>query len=160
MTRRQLLGAAAILSVAFLIVLAVPPGERGLALLAFALLAGALAVLGAVTALASVPAATDEFLGVSQTGPDQRPGDLEAIESDVREALERGRVDDRLGATLRSVASALLARNHRIDLATDPQAAHRVLGDGLTWLLLTRARSSERVRPAELAAVVEELERL
>ena len=117
-------------------------------------------MLGAVTALASAPAATDEFLGLARAGPDQRPGDLEAIESDVRDALERGRVDDRLGATLRSVASALLARNHRIDLATDPQAAHRVLGDGLTWLLLTRARSSERVRPAELAAVVEELERL
>jgi hypothetical protein len=35
-----------------------------------------------------------------------------------------------------------------------------VLGDGVTWQLLTHARSSVRVRPAELAAVVEELERL
>jgi hypothetical protein len=158
-TRRALGSAAGVLTAAFLIVLAVPARDRALALLAFAILAGTLAVAGAVASLlAAAPSAGEEPLRGHAAPADQRPGDLAAIEVDVRDALASGRVDERLRTLAISIAAARLARRHRIELAADPDGARRVLGEGAAWKLLTSSRSAPTMRPAELAALVDELE--
>jgi hypothetical protein len=161
--RRSALGwAAALLVLAFVIVLGVPREQRALALYAFLLLAGALVLAGLVALLAAMPAAADERLRAAPAAGEQPPGDLEALERDVRDALREGSVSDRLWFQLRAVASMALACRHGVDLARDPETAERLLGDGPALALLgaPRSRTPVRLRARELAAAIDELERL
>jgi hypothetical protein len=154
--RRSTLGwTAAALVTAFLIVLAVPREQRGLALYAFLLFVGALALAGLVALIAVAPAGEDRLLEAVPPEPERRPGELEALEHDVREALSTGAVEDRLRSQFRSIAAVRLARAHTVPPSPSGDSA-------LARLLapLEPGRMRIRLRPGELARAVEELERL
>jgi hypothetical protein len=158
---RALRWPAGALAAAFLVVLAVPGDERALALYAFLLLAGALVLTGLVALLAAAPSGEDEPLRAPAPAPDRRPGDLDAFERDVRDALARdGAVSERLVAQIRAIALARLraGRGH----GADPEAAALRAGDPLAAVLLPARRGRDRLRlgAAELALLVDQLERL
>ena len=159
MTRRALGWAAAALALAFLLVLAVPGRDRALALFAFMLFAGALALAALVAVLAGAPRAGDGALVADAPAHELRPADLESIEHDVRGVLAGGIADEHLRSLVRSIALARLARNHGIDLRRDAAAAERLLGDDAAWGLLS-ARRGQRLDRGVLAGVVDALERL
>jgi len=146
-SRRTLGWAATIVVVAFVIVLAVSARDRGLALFALLLLVGALALAGLVLALLATPTASSAPLALAPPEPDVPPADLDQIEYDVREALATGIVDSRLRAVVRAVAAARLE-------------SHAQFGDGpLARLLAGGPHDVVRMAPAELVAVIGELER-
>jgi hypothetical protein len=148
--RRALGWAAAILVTAFLIVLAVPREERGLALYAFLLLAGALALAGLLMLLAAEPAGEDALLVGAAPAPERRPAELGEFERDVREVLRSGAVEDRLRGQLRAIAA--VRREHGQPLADGPLARLVAAPEP--------GRARLRMRPDELAQAIDELERL
>jgi hypothetical protein len=158
--KRSALGwAAGALAAAFLIVLGVPREHRALALYAFLLLAGAMVLAGLVALLALAPAGEDDLLEGVPPVPERRPGDLDAIELDVRESLESGAVEDRLRATIRGIAAVRVARR----AASDPEVAALLIGDGPLARVLApqlRGRARVRLRRGEFARAVDELEAL
>jgi len=162
MIRRHLGWSAGILALAFALVLAVPDHDRGLALFAFLLLAGALVLSVLVLALAGDRLAAEDRLAGVAASADASPAELSALASSMRTALRERALDERVYAAISAVASVRLARNHGIELARDPHAARAVLGDGMLWQLLESERTWVRLRVggSELTQIVEELERL
>jgi hypothetical protein len=133
----------------------VPREHRALALYAFLLLVGALALVGLVALIAVASAGEDALLEGVPPGPERRPGELDAIEHDVREALSSGAVEDRLRAQFRAIAAVRLARAR--------QAASPAGGEGPLARLLAPhepGRMRLRLRAGELARAVDELEQL
>jgi hypothetical protein len=127
----------------------VPRGERGLALYAFLLLAGALALAGLLALLAAEPSGEDVLLAGVMPAGERRPGDLEQLERDVGEALDGGAVDDHLRAQLRAIAAV---RRGSGQLADGPLA--RLLAPP------ERGRPRLRMPACDLARAIDELERL
>jgi hypothetical protein len=160
--RRHVGWSAAILALAFVVVLGVPDHDRGLALFAFLLLAGALVLSVLVLALAGDPLAAEDRLAGVPASADSAPAELTALASDIRTTLRERLIDERVYAAIRSVASVRLARNHGIELARDPGAAREVLGGGMLWQLLESERSWARLRVGarELTEIVDQLEGL
>jgi hypothetical protein len=152
----------AILALAFVLVLATPGHDRGLALFAFLLLAGALILGALVLALAGDPLALEDPLAGAPARADSPPAELSALTGSIRRAQRESALDERLYEAIRAVASVRLARDHGIELARNPRAAREVLGDGLLLQLLETDRGWSRVRVggAELARMVDQLERL
>jgi len=147
---------------AFLIVLAVPERNRALALYAFLLLVGALALAGLIAVLGAVPHADAGRLGAAPAPPGARPDDLDTLESAVRSTLSRRTIDEILQLRMRAIIVARLERGHGVSLDRDPAGARAVLGEGLLWALVDPERGARRTRldAAELAAVVDALEAL
>jgi hypothetical protein len=160
--RRQLGWSAAILALAFLLVLAVPDHDRALALFAFLLLAGALILSALVLALAADPLAQEDRLAGASASAESPPAELLALASTVRTALREHTLDERLYTTIRAVASVALASNHGIELGRDQAAAREVVGGGPLWQLLEAERTWPRlsVDGRELTQIVDQLERL
>lgn len=159
MRRRALGWTAALLAVAFLIVLAVPGTQRALALYAFLLLVGAIVLAGLVALVAAAPVAGEALLEGPAAAPERRPAELDTIEQEVRELIATGAIEDRLRVQVRAIALSRLAR-HGI---ADPAAAESLLGESpLGRIVAPRqpGRTRPRISPAELGAAVEELERL
>jgi hypothetical protein len=162
-TRSALGRGAAVLAVAFAVVLAVPAEHRAAALFAFLLLTGALTLAVLVALVAARAPARDLPLAALSPVPPRSPADLETFERDVRELLRSGAIDDRLRVQIRSIAAMRLARAHGVDLDVDPAAAAAIIGDGPLWRLLTptlAGRARVRLSAAELGAAVDALERL
>jgi hypothetical protein len=161
-TRRHIASCAAILALAFVVVLTVPAHDRGLALFAFLLLAGAFVASGLVLALAAGPLAAEQPLAGAPAMADSTPAELSALASGIRAASSGRPLDERVYATIRAVASVRLARNHGIELARDPAGAREIIGAGVLWQLLESERSWTRVSVSggELTQIVERLERL
>ena len=120
-----------------MIVLSVPDHDRVIALYAFLLLVGAVALGGLVVLLAGMPAVPEGPLVVAAAPGEHRPEDLEALERELREAFDSGAVDARLRA--RTIASARLARVHGIDMAGQPDAAAALLRGTVVGRLLADA---------------------
>jgi CHASE2 domain-containing sensor protein len=160
--RRHVGWSAAILALAFVLVLAVPDHDRGLALFAFLLLAGALVLSVLVLALAGEQLAAEDRLAGVPASSDSAPAELSALASSIRTALRERTIDERVYAAIRAVASVRLARNHGIELARDPGATRELLGGGLLWQLLESERTWTRLRVggSELTQIVDQLERL
>ena len=162
MTRAAVGWTLAGLALAFVIVLSVPDHDRVLALYAFLLLVGAVA-LGALVVLLSATPPTDERRLVGERrAPDTRPDELVALEVAVRDTLAGRAIDEALTMRVRSIITARLARDHGVSLDRDPDGARAVLDGGLLWQLIDPQRSTRRTRldARELVAVVEALEAL
>jgi hypothetical protein len=161
-TRRQIATSAAILALAFLVVLTVPAHDRGLALFAFLLLAGAFVLSGLVLALAGGPLAHEEPLAGAPPIPDSAPAELSALAAGIRAAGGGRALDERVYLAIRAVASVRLARNHGIELASDPAGARELIGDGVLWQLLESGPSRTRlsVGAGQLRDMIDRLERL
>lgn len=158
MIRARAPWAAAGLLGAFLVVLAVPDRDRALALYAFLLLSGGLVLTALVALLAARAPGGEDRLTALPVEPDRRPAELDAIERDVREALERGVVEERLRVLARSVAIARLARHGGVESAPERLPAQGALAE-----LLAPRRAGElrgRLRAGQLEEAVAELERL
>jgi hypothetical protein len=160
--RRHISWSAAILALGFLLVLAVPDHDRGLALFAFLLLAGALILSALVLALAGDPLAQEDRLAGAAPGAESPPAELVALASGIRTALREHSLDERVYATIRAIASVALASNHGIELGRDPAGAREVIGGGPLWELLESERTWARlsVSGPELTQIVDQLERL
>jgi hypothetical protein len=160
--RRQISWSAAILALAFLLVLAVPDHDRGLAVFAFLLLAGALMLGALVLALARDPLAAEDRLAGAAAPAHRPPAELVTLTSGIRTALREQVLDERVYGTIRAIATVQLAGNHGIELGRDPAGAHAVIGDGPLWQLLESERTWVRlsVGGRELAQIVDQLERL
>jgi hypothetical protein len=161
-TRRQIATSAAILALAFVVVLTVPAEDRALALFAFLLLAGAFVLSGLVLALAMGPLAQEEPLAGAPASADSPPAELSALASAIRAANSGRALDERVYLAIRAVAGVRLARNHGIELASDPAGARELIGDGVLWQLLESERSRTRVGvgAGELTQIIDRLERL
>jgi hypothetical protein len=161
-TRRLLGWTFGGLLAAFLIVLAVPERNRALALYAFLLLVGALALGGLIVVLSATPPADDRRLVGATAAPDARPDELDTLDSGVRATLAGRTIDDTLHGRIRAIVAARLDRGHGVSLDRDPAGARAVLGEGLLWALVDPERSRRRTRldAGELVAVVEALEAL
>jgi hypothetical protein len=144
---------AAVLAVAFLLVLAVPDHDRAL---------GLYALSGLVIALAQVPLADERRLTGLTATRHSPPSELAALTTGTRAALRERTLDEHVYETIRTVVSVRLARNHGIELERDPAGARRVLGDGLLWQFLETPRAWGRLRVGggELEQIVDQLERL
>ena len=162
MIRRHLGFSAAILALSFVLVLGAPDHDRGLAVFAFLLLAGALMLSALLLALARDPPAEEHLLTGAPANAERPPAELVALAGAVRTVLREHALDERLYATIRAVASVRLAGNHGIELGGDPDAARDVIGGGVLWQLLESERAWARlsVGGEQLTHIVEELERL
>jgi hypothetical protein len=165
-TPRQAVATGVATTLALVVVLVALPGERALALDAWFLAIGALAVGATLRATVGrlpvePPSPIDEPPPVR---PDERPADLEELET----AVQLGAESDfdlyfRLRPRLRRIAEAKL-RARGIELDAPDGAAAEALGPA-AWELLRpdrpRPQSTSRARnlPA-IAAVVDALERL
>jgi hypothetical protein len=165
-TPRQAVATGVATTLALVVVLVAVPGERALALDAWFLAIGALAVGATLRSTVGrlpvePPSAIDEPPPVR---PDERPADLEELET----AVQLGAESDfdlyfRLRPRLRRIAEAKL-RARGIELDAPDGAAAEALGPA-AWELLRpdrpRPQSTSRARnlPA-IAAVVDALERL
>jgi hypothetical protein len=147
---------------AFLLVLSVPDRDRALALYAFLLLVGALALAALVVVLSATPAADERRLAAEPPVPDARPEDLEALEAGLRSLSAGGAVDELLRMRVRGIIAARLARGHGVALERDPDGARAVLDGGLLWELIDPQLATRRTRldARELVALVEALEAL
>ena len=162
MTRRHIGSAAALLALAFVLVLAVPDHDRGLALFAFLLLAGALVLSALVLALAANPLAHEEPLAGTTATRDSPPAELSALASGIRAVIRERVLDERVYDTIRAVAAVRLARHHGIELRRDPAGAREVVGSGPLWQLLESEATWARLRVggSEITQIVDQLERL
>lgn len=162
MSRRTLAWAFAALVAAFLIVLSVPERNRALALYAFLLFVGALALAGLILVLSATPAADADRLAGAPPALERRPDELETLEAGVRSTLAGRAIDEVVHARVRAIVAARLDRGHGVSLDRDPERARAVLGDGLLWQLVDPERSTRRTRldARELAAAVDALEAL
>jgi hypothetical protein len=160
--RRPLGWSAVVLALAFVVVLAVPAHDRGLALFAFLLLAGALVLAVLVLVLAADPPAAENLLAGAPADGDSAPAELTALAGSIRTALRERAIDERLYSAIRAVAIVRLARGHGVVLARDPDAARAAVGDGMLWRLLESERTWARlpVGGSELRQIVDQLERL
>ena len=162
MSRRHVGYSAAILALAFVLVLAVPSHDRALALFALLMLAGALVLSGLVLALALDPLAQEQPLVGAAAGADRPPAELSALVSGIRAASSGRALDERVYTAIRAVVSVRLARNHGIELGRDPAGARELIGAGVLWQLLESERGWTRlsVGGRELRQIVDQLERL
>ncbi|HEY1778645.1 MAG TPA: hypothetical protein VGG41_20990 [Solirubrobacteraceae bacterium] len=162
MIRRALGWSAAVLALAFVVVLAVPAHDRGLALFAFLLLAGALVLAMLVLVVAADPPAAEDLLAGAPADADSTPAELTALAGSIRAALRERAIDERLHSAIRAVATVRLARNHGVVLTRDLDAARETIGEGTLWRLLESERTWARlpVGGRELTEIVDQLERL
>lgn len=166
-TRNRSTGAAVVRNLALWVVVAV-----GIALVV--VIAGwrprveyvlALAVVGAVAtvALRRLGATMTEAMWPSAFPPRPvAPGidhRVSALETLLRRSVEDPTAyERRLRPLLEDLAAHRLRRSHGVDLATQPEAARRLLGDE-TWALVTQPAGS-RVVPAQLERAVAAIEHL
>ena len=156
-------------TIAFLIVFAAKPGDRGLALRAYVLFLAALALvllarrLGTARAVAARSPIEDALRPQPERA--ERPAELLRIERAVGlGAAHSGDFYARLRPVLREVATALLARRG-VALDDQPERARELLGDQGYELVRGDALRPERpfdpgVPAEDLRAAVEALERL
>jgi hypothetical protein len=153
-------------TVALVVVLSLAPGRAGVAARVYALLVSATVLLLALSALRrSYP--PERPLRESRRGVSsgrRPPASLDRIERETQLGVA-GSFDlhYRLVPRMRGLAAGLLASRRRIDLAAQPDAAQRALGDE-TWELVRPDREPPADRrgpgisPDELERVVDSLE--
>lgn len=166
----RLLRFPALLTLAFLVALALLPGRTGVAVRIFVLLLAAYALAQLLALLrASLPERAASPLEEALT-PRGRPRDrvpeLERIEREVALGLATAfDLHFRLRPTLRRIAAELLWARRGVDLDQNPDTARRALGEE-TWELVREDREPppERFAPgielAVLRRVVTSLEAL
>jgi hypothetical protein len=115
-------------------------GSRSLAVDVWLLAMGGLVIWALLRALAAaLPHAAASAFDSVRDRPIEPPSKLYGvidIESAILDAeWSRGGVEYRLRPLLRRIAAARLIERHQVDLATEPDAAHRILGDEL-WALV------------------------
>ncbi len=110
----------------------------GVALLAYVLFVGAIALLVLARRLrAALPPATPfERLLAAAPRRMEPVGQLETIRQGLAAAgWSRGELHYRLAPMIREIAAARLSRHHGIDLDRQPERARALIGDGRVWEL-------------------------
>lgn len=154
----------------FLLALAFLPGRRDLALHVFALVLAALALgwlVGFVRRAHPVAEVSPFDLGLRTRSDLREPvAELERLEREVSMAASTAfDLHFRLRPRVHRIARQLLASRRGVDLATQPGAARRLLGEE-TWALVRPGveppsdRSAPGLATAGLRTVVTTLERL
>jgi hypothetical protein len=163
MRRAAAVGAAA--TVALVVALALAGSDRGLALYAYVLLLGAIALLVVAVRLRGLPATVplDDLLAV----PERRRDDRRQLDVLIRRLVggesSAFELHHDLRPLVRQVAGARLARRHGVDLERSPDRARMLVG-ARVWELVRPEREppGQRFLPGwptgELVALVEELE--
>ena len=155
---------------ALLLVLALLPGRRDLALHVYWLALAALALgwlVGIVRRAHPVAADSPFDLGLRRRHDVREPvAELERLEREVSMAMSTAfDLHFRLRPRVHRIAGQLLASRRGVDLATQPESARRLLGEE-TWALVRPGveppadRSAPGLELARLRAVVTSLERL
>lgn len=163
MRRAAAVGAAA--TVALVMALALAGSDRGLALYAYVLLLGAIALLVVAVRLRGLPATVplDDLLAVSERRRDDRRQLDVLIRRLVGGESSAFELHHDLRPLVRQVAGARLARRHGVDLERSPDRARMLVG-ARVWELVRPERDppGQRFLPGwptrELMALVEELE--
>ncbi len=154
---------AILATVALAVALATVEGSRTVAVNGWLLTIGGLVVLtfwralaGALPA-ASVSASPFDTVRVRRTEPPSKLHDVIAIEGVLLDAeWSRGGVEYRLRPLLRKIAAARLLEHHQVDLATEPDAARKIVGDELWSYIGPRADAGAGVvEPAHLGEAAE-----
>ena len=172
MTRRtaRLARLPLLVTAAFVLALAFLPGRRELAVHVYGLTLAALALgwlVGVVRRAHPVAAVSPFDLGLRRRRDLREPvAELERLEREVSMATSTAfDLHFRLRPRVHRIARQLLASRRGIDLATQPEAARRLLGEE-TWSLVQPGleppsdRSAPGLELARLRAVVTSLERL
>ncbi|MBA3348272.1 MAG: hypothetical protein H0T13_06895 [Actinobacteria bacterium] len=155
---------------AFVVVLALLPGRRELALHLYALTVAALALawlVGVVRRAHPVAKLSPFDLGLRTSRHTREPvAELERIEREVSMSASTAfDVHFRLRPRVQRIARQLLAARRGIDIATQPEAARRVLGEE-TWAIVRpdaqppADRSGPGLDARRMRAVVASLEAL
>lgn len=147
MSRRRVVGWALAATVAVVVALLLAGSSRGLALLAYVLFLGALALLVLSRALRAALPAAPAFDRLHVRPARAQPG-IAQLEGFARTLSAAGwseaDVHHRLRPPVREIVAARLSRRHGVDLYRDPERAHGLLGDGRAWELVR----PDRERPA------------
>ncbi|MGC9974208.1 MAG: hypothetical protein ABSC36_02295 [Gaiellaceae bacterium] len=142
---------------------------HGLALLIYALVVAALALLFLVNRLSrALPRKVFSWSPRSQESVEEHSiAQLEKIEQALTAARwNESHLHELLRPVVREIVAARLRRHHRVDLDNAPDRAHAILGDGYAWNLARsdreppldpRARGWSR---GELEKLIDELEAL
>ncbi len=139
----------------------------GLALLAYVLFVGALAlvVLAGRLRAALPPAAPFERLLAAAPRRVEPVGQLETIRQGLAAAgWSRGELRYRLAPMIREIAAARLSRRYGVDLDRQPEQARALIGGGRVWQLVGPRRGPPEDRYAagwsrrELEELLDELE--
>jgi len=163
MRRAVAVGAAA--TVALVVALALAGSDRGLAVYAYVLLLGAIALLVVGVRLRSLPATVP--LADLLIVPKERRDDRRQLDVLIRRLVGGESSEFELHHDLRplvqQIAGARLARHHGVDLERSPDRARLLVG-ARVWELVRPEREppQRRFQPGwptgELVALVEELE--
>jgi hypothetical protein len=164
----RLRGTAVAGTVAVIVALLLAGSARGLALLAYVLFLGALALMALVAKLrVASPLAPrfDEL--VARPAREERPiGQLVKMQRLVNAAgWDQSALHHRLRPVLQEVLAARLSRQHGVDLEREPARARSVVGEGPLWELVRPDRRVPEDRGRglsrrELEALLDELERV
>jgi hypothetical protein len=154
-------------TVGVVVALVLAGSSHGLALLAYVLFLGALALLNLTARLrATLPAEPDfeQLLGRSDRGAEP----IEQLETLSRTLSAAGwnqsELHYRLRPPVREIVAARLSRRHGVDLDRQPERARALLGDGRAWELVRPDRERPQDRSArgwsrrELSELLDELE--
>ena len=142
---------------------------HGLALLIYALVVAALALLFLVNRLSrALPRKTFSWSPRSrEPSTEHSVSQLEKIEQALTAASwNESHLYESLRPLVREIVEARLRRHHRVDLDRSPGRAHAILGDGYAWNLVRPEReppSDPRARGwsrGELEKLIDELEAL